>query len=84
MKNFGGLRKGDNIKVSAKARGVAPGEGAEIYKTRTVYVHSIYDQFIVLASICLAIVIHSLFVIKCAHILLQLSIACCCVISAIG
>ena len=49
MKNFGGLRKGDNIKVSAKARGVAPGESAEIYKTRTGYVHSIYDQFIVLA-----------------------------------
>lgn len=46
MKNFGGLRKGDNIKVSAKARGVALGE---IYKTRTGYVHSIYEQFIVLA-----------------------------------
>ena len=46
MKNFGGLRKGDNIKVSAKASGVALGE---IYKTRTGYVHSIYEQFIVLA-----------------------------------
>jgi len=47
MKIFGGLRKGDTIKISAKVK--SGGEHTEIYKTRQGYVYSIYPEFIVFA-----------------------------------